>query len=93
MLKKIVHAMSFVVATISPLYAASSTECSATDSKDVRTAIEDYVSKNTSVPANEIDINSQKCMNNYASAIVHPHKPVTDDATVYLEKKDRNGKF
>lgn len=87
MLKKTLCALTLAAAATGQLYAASPTECNATDSKDIRTVIEDYVNKNTHLTANQINILSLRCMDNYASAMMHPRKPVTDDATVYLQKK------
>ncbi len=53
----------------------------------MRSTIEEYVSKNTSLAAGEIKISAEKCTTSYASAMIHPLKPVTDDATVYLQKE------
>jgi len=58
--------------------------CDKIDLKKIRIAILDYVIKNSIFSANEISLTSEQCVSSYASATVHPIKPVTDDSIIYL---------
>lgn len=60
--------------------------CSQRDAKAIETAIMEYVKTNTAVSPDHVKIMSEKCVSDYASAVVHPINQVTDDAMVYLHK-------
>ncbi len=63
--------------------------CSEPDSIAVHAAIVNYLDKNSGIPSQDVAILKMQCFNHYASAIIHPKKPVTDDATVYLHKNKK----
>lgn len=65
--------------------ANAAAECSSDDSKAIQASIIDYVKKQSAMSPSDINIMSEKCADSYASATVHPTKPVTDDATIYLQ--------
>lgn len=79
-----------IVTLFAPLlsFAAKMTNaCNPRDSSAVQAAIIKYLDNNAGLHSAEITILKTRCSGNYASAIIHPKKPVTDDATVYLHKK------
>lgn len=58
--------------------------CDKAVAKKVEKAIKSYVDRKTGLRSNEGDIIGLQCIKNHATATVHPKKPVTDDARVYL---------
>lgn len=64
----------------------ASTICNPEDSQVIKSTILKYVEKETAVSPGDIKILYEKCASSYASATVHPVKPITDDATIYLRK-------
>jgi hypothetical protein len=64
-------------------------KCNKLDSIAIHAAIISYLDKNSSVPSQEVIISKMQCLDQYASAIVHPKRPLTDDAIVYLHKKKK----
>lgn len=64
--------------------------CSEKDKKEITTAIKYYLDhSNSAIPSSHVDIMHEQCLKNFASAIVHPKKNETDDATVYLKKTNK----
>jgi hypothetical protein len=60
--------------------------CSPNDAKMIEKSTYAYTDKNTAIHSSESSITSMQCVRNYASLKVHPTKPTTDDAIVYLHK-------
>lgn len=73
---------------------AAATHCSNTEQKELENSLKKYLNdpKNNALPYNEVTLSSKKCVNGYAKVILHPKKPVTDDATVYLQKQNSSWK-
>lgn len=65
---------------------ANQNSCSKTESNLIATEIKHYVDSKTAIASRDVTILNKKCVGSYASATVHPIKPVTDDATIYLHK-------
>jgi len=65
------------------------TVCSKQDATAIHTAILDYIIKNSAMPSADVMVLKMQCFNHFASAIVHPKQPVTDDAVVYLHQKEK----
>ena len=82
-LKFIFFALLFVFGTSQ----AESNSCTAQDTKKILSAVQCYLSTKTAIHPNDAIISQGKCAGNYARVNVHPKKPVTDDALVYLEKR------
>jgi D-alanyl-D-alanine dipeptidase len=59
--------------------------CDKKDTKAIETAIKKYLNSHSAISAKDVTILSKKCVSPYASAIVHPIKPITDDAVIYLQ--------
>lgn len=76
----------FLFGWISQAQAYNQYPCKKTDFKKIKSVITKYVIKNSALSANEINLSTQQCVSSYASAIVHPIKPITDDAIIYLHK-------
>lgn len=60
--------------------------CARAEAQQIRVAIFAYLNKDSAVAAKDVTLLSERCVSAYASAIVHPVKPITDDALVYLHK-------
>lgn len=60
--------------------------CARADAQQIRVAIFAYLNKDSAIAAKDVTLLSERCVSAYASAIVHPVKPITDDALVYLHK-------
>jgi len=67
---------------------AQSVTCEKEDKQQLDVAIFNYLKTHTAVPANSVTLLSKQCVMPYAVAIVHPVKPITDDAVIYLQKVD-----
>lgn len=80
--------LSLVYISCSLCYAnsASNNSCNKKDAKKIDAAVMNYIATKTEIPPNEVTVIDKRCSASYASAILHPKKPVTDDATVYLHK-------
>lgn len=72
-------ALSFASSTIQ-------TTCSQSDTTAIRAAILNYIEKNAAMTPQDITIQKMKCSGGYASAILHPTKPMINDAGIYLHK-------
>jgi len=80
--------LSFLVALVflTQAHALTNNSCSATDKKEIAKAIKNFLAANHTIDYKKVVILSQKCSQEYARATVHPKKPITDDATVYLNQ-------
>ena len=81
--------LAFMFLLFFPIFSFAShvnTTCNKQDTFAIHAAITSYIEKNSDMHAQDVTILKLQCLNRYASAIVHPKKPVTDDATVYLQK-------
>ena len=67
---------------------AAEASCTETDKKGIEISIKNYLnnSKNSALTYKDVILLSENCIKGYAKVIVHPKKPVTDDATVYLQQ-------
>ncbi len=73
---------------------ATETSCTETDKKGIENSIKNYLNnvKNSTLRYKDVTLLSKNCVKGYAKVIVHPKKPVTDDATVYLQQHKGNWK-
>lgn len=84
MLKKYMSLILF--SFLFPTLTFSHTTCSKSDSTAIRAAILNYIKKNAAMVPEDITIEKMKCSGAYASAILHPTKPMIDNAGIYLRK-------
>lgn len=68
-------------------FATPSNQCSQQNKMAIETAVKNYLDKNSGLHFQDVIILKMQCLGRYASLILHPKKPVTDDATVYLHKQ------
>ena len=80
--------LPFLFLFVSIAQAQTKYPCNSTDAKEIRIAALEYLGKNSAVSPNEVTLLSEQCVSSYASVIVHPIKPITDDAMMYLHKAD-----
>lgn len=73
--------------TVSSAYALN-TLCSRGDQVAINGAIKRFMAKNSAIAYSDVSIAAKKCAQDYARATLHPLKPVTDNATVYLQKQN-----
>lgn len=67
----------------------NNTVCSASDKKEIMSSIKYYLDHgNSAIAFDRVQIMKERCLDNFASAIVHPKQNETDDATVYLKKEN-----
>jgi hypothetical protein len=60
--------------------------CSKQDIQLIKNTMADYLYKTTKIPLSNSVILDEQCVGDYASLKLHPKKPTTDDAMVYLHK-------
>lgn len=78
--------LGIIMGLANPGYASNSNACKKTDARMLRPIIVEYVTKHSLLTPKDFKILSQKCIVPYASAVIHPLKPVVDDAAIYLHK-------
>lgn len=88
MIKKIFITICVIFAQLSHSATTIKHPCNPTNSKAIEKSINNFLDSQNGLAAKDIDILSKECVRNYAAAKVHPKKPVTDDAIVYLQKKN-----
>lgn len=86
MSKKILLAMCVIFTQASFSATTIKHPCNSMDSKTIVKAINNFLDSQNGLASKDVDILSKECVRNYAAAKVHPKKPVTDDAIVYLHK-------
>lgn len=59
--------------------------CHEQEIREIKTVVQRYLHQHSSF-SSPVSILSPQCVSTYASAILHPEKPVTDDAIVYLHE-------
>jgi ABC-type enterochelin transport system substrate-binding protein len=71
---------------------AAEISCTETDKKGIENSIKNYLNstKNSALKYKDVTLLSKSCVKGYAKVIVHPKKPITDDATVYLQQDKSN---
>ena len=67
---------------------AQSVTCAKDDVQAQDIAIFKYIKNHTAVPADSVTLLTRQCVLPYAVAVVHPVKPIADDALIYLQKVD-----
>lgn len=64
--------------------------CSLNDKRELIAAINSYLDHgNSAISSKQVEIRQEQCLNNFASAIIHPKKNETDNAIVYLQKVNK----
>ncbi len=66
--------------------ALTKTLCRPADNQKIEQAVKTYLEQNNTISYQEVVILSKRCDHQFARATLHPKKPVTDDATLYLQK-------
>lgn len=71
---------------------AANISCTETDKKGIEKSINVYLDdgKNSAIFYKDVILLPKGCVNGYAKVLVHPKKPVTDDAIVYLQQVNGN---
>lgn len=60
--------------------------CPSKDADEIIDTVKHYLDKNTPIHSTDVSVIKLHCVDTYAYAIVHPTKPVTDEAIAYLQK-------
>lgn len=84
--------MLFIFTSICQAKTLTKFHCNQKDSAAIETTIKRYLDTNSAVSSHDVTILSKRCVGSYASAIVHPKKPITDQAIVYLHKMNNRWK-
>lgn len=84
--KNIILSILFLFASCSQAEVTNHSICDKQESLAIKKVILGFINKQSAVAPGDVSILSLKCVSSYASAIIHPKKPITDDAMVYLKK-------
>lgn len=64
--------------------------CSLKDKQELTSAINHYLDHgNSAISSSQVEIMRAQCLNDFASAVLHPKKNETDNAIVYLQKENK----
>ena len=69
---------------------ATQLSCNSQDMQEMHSAIKSYIENDSKGASQGVSIQSDRCLSNYASAVVHYSQPEYDDQIAYL-RHDKEG--
>lgn len=75
-----------IFTSVGQAYTLPNHPCSKQDTYLIKKTMSAYLYKTTKIPLSKSVILAEQCVGEYASLKLHPKKPTTDDAMVYLHK-------
>jgi hypothetical protein len=85
-LKTLLLILAYSFTTLSYALPAPKYLCSTKEAAAIETAVKNYLDKNTGLHSVDFTVLTKQCVGAYAKTKIHPLKPITDDATIYLRK-------
>jgi hypothetical protein len=85
-ISRVFLAIVTLMSLLNPALAVTHSPCGSIDNRKIEAAVKNFLDTHDTIHYAEIVVISKQCVNDYARAVIHPKKPTTDDATIYLKK-------